>query len=252
MNRQFVALLVVMIAFGLGRTIAAQQAKPDPIALGANEYRTFLPAVLSAAQQTPDTFYTGDGTYYNATGAGSCSFDPSPDDLMVAALNAPDYNNAAWCGAFVEVTGPRGTVTVRIVDLCPECKTGDLDLSREAFARIADPIAGRVPIRWRIVSPALSGPIVYHFKDGSNPWWTAVQIRNHRNPIARFEYRTADGSFKTVPRVEYNYFVETAGMGPGPYTFRVTDIYGNTLTDSGIEFLENGDRSGSAQFPPKP
>jgi hypothetical protein len=34
--------------------------------------------------------HTGEGTYYNATGAGNCSFDPSPQNLMVAALNQVD------------------------------------------------------------------------------------------------------------------------------------------------------------------
>ena len=40
-------------------------------------------------------------TYYNATGAGACMFDPSPNDLMVAAMNAEEYTNAAYCGAFL-------------------------------------------------------------------------------------------------------------------------------------------------------
>jgi len=55
----------------------------------------------------------GDGTYYSADGTGNCSFDASPSDLLVAAMNAPDYANAAWCGACLEVTGPMGQVTVR-------------------------------------------------------------------------------------------------------------------------------------------
>src|SRR5689334_8902065 len=80
---------------------------------------------------------SGDGTYYDATGAGNCSFDATPDDLMVAAMNAPDYASAAWCGGCVEVTGPIGTVTVRIVDQCPECQKGSLDLSPQAFEKIA-------------------------------------------------------------------------------------------------------------------
>ena len=187
------------------------------------------------------------------TGAGACGFDPSPNDLMVTALNAEEYSTAAYCGAYVQVNGTRGSIIVRIVDLCPECLAGHLDLSREAFALIDDPVKGRVPITWRIVSPALSGPIAYHFKDGSNQWWTAVQIRNHRNPIAKFEYRTSGGQWVTVPRVSYNYFVQTnPGMGVGPYTFRVTDLYSNTLTDSGIPFVENGTVNGAGQFPPGP
>src|SRR5436190_1219322 len=71
----------------------------------------------------------GEGTYYDADGTGNCSFDASPNDLMVAAMNDADYHTAAWCGACVAVTGPAGTVTVRVVDRCPGCASGDLDLS---------------------------------------------------------------------------------------------------------------------------
>jgi expansin (peptidoglycan-binding protein) len=193
---------------------------------------------------------TGEGTFYAATGAGNCAFDATPDNLMVAAMNHTDYDTARMCGAFVEVTGPLDTIVVRIVDRCPECAPGDIDLSREAFALIANPADGRVPISWRIVSPNLEGPIVYHFKDGSNQWWTAVQIRNHRNPVAAFEYMDENGQFKALPRAMYNYFEEPSGMGLGPYTFRVTDIYGNTLTDSNIPLGNNVSVNGSQQFPP--
>jgi expansin (peptidoglycan-binding protein) len=56
-----------------------------------------------------------------------------------------------------------------------------------------------------------------------------------------------------VPRTAYNYFVQTdPGMGTGPYTFRVTDIYGNVLTDSGIPHIEDGMVNGGGQFPPGP
>ncbi len=77
-----------------------------------------------------------------------------------------------------------------------------------------------------------------------------MQIRNHSNPIAKFEYWNGS-QWVTVPRVSYNYFVQqNPGMGPGPYTFRVTDSYTHTLTDSGIPFIESGIINGAAQFPP--
>jgi expansin (peptidoglycan-binding protein) len=213
------------------------------------EYVIWLPLVFKG---NTNPIHQGIATYYDATGAGACMFDPSPDDLRVAAMNAEEYDQATACGAYVRVEGPEGHVTVRIVDLCPECKAGHLDLSREAFAQIAELALGRVDIRWQVISPPLTGPIAYHFKDGSNQWWTAVQVRNHRNPVAKLEYLNGEGQWVDVPRTSYNYFVQASGMGPGPYAFRVTDIYGNELVDHGIPHVEDGTVSGAEQFPPGP
>src|SRR5688572_24801643 len=79
-------------------------------------------------------FQAGIATYYDATGAGHCGYDASPNDMDVAAMNAQQFNNSAVCGACAEVEGPQGTVRVRIVDSCPEpeCQAGHLDLSRQA------------------------------------------------------------------------------------------------------------------------
>jgi len=219
-----------------------------------------VPAALASACapygriQPPDHYVTlqqGIATYYDADGSGACLFGPSPKDLMVAAMNADEYGNSTACGAYIRVTGPKGAVIVRIADLCPECRAGHLDLSREAFGLIADMAQGRVPITWQVLSPDLAGPIAYHFKNGSNQWWTAVQVRNHRNPVARLEYLTTDGHWQSVPRTAYNYFVQTRpAMGPGPYTFRVTDIFGSVLVDHSVLHRESGTVDGAGQFPP--
>ncbi|MBK9259418.1 MAG: hypothetical protein IPM54_06225 [Polyangiaceae bacterium] len=194
--------------------------------------------------------FEGEGTYYAASGDGACSFGPSADKpLLIGAMNAQDYNNSNVCGACAHVKGPNGEVTVRIVDLCPECVHGDIDLSPEAFEKLAPLVEGRIPISWQFVPCEVSGPIVYHFKEGSNQWWTAVQIRNHRHAIAKFEWQSADGVWHDVPRVDYNYFVDANGMGPGPYTFRVTDVEGGVVEDTGIPFIEAGDAPGKAQLP---
>ena len=191
----------------------------------------------------------GQATFYNATGAGSCRFDASPNDLMVSAINRPDFNTAAACGEYVQVNGPKGSVRVRIVDLCPGCASGDLDLSAEAFAMIANPLQGRVAITWQVVSPELSGPIAYHFLASSSQWWAEVQVRNHRNPVARFEYLKDGTTWIELPRMSWNYFEAATGMGKGPFSFRVTDVYGNVLTDNGIPLQPNATIDGAAQFP---
>ncbi|RYE84231.1 MAG: hypothetical protein EOO75_18370, partial [Myxococcales bacterium] len=186
---------------------------------------------------------------YDATGAGNCSFPATPGDLMVGAMNQTDYGGSAACGSCAQIDGPGGPVTVRIVDRCPECKPGDIDLSPQAFALLAPLDKGRIPITWRTVACPVAGPLVYHFKDGSNPWWTAVQVRNHRHPIASFEVKGADGQYRKIERLEYNYFVDPAGMGPGPYTFRVTDVLGHVVEDTGIAGGDDVDASGAGQFP---
>ncbi len=191
----------------------------------------------------------GDATYYDATGAGNCSFDATPDDLMVGAMNHVDYAASAVCGSCVHMSHPGGgDAIVRIVDQCPECPQGNIDLSMEAFSKLADPSLGRIHIDWTYVPCQVSGPIVYHFKEGSNSYWTAVQIRNARYAIAKFEVQK-NGSFVNVDRVDYNFFVDTSGMGPGPYVFRVTDVKGHVLTDMNVPFVDSGDAPGADQFP---
>ena len=240
----------IISTLAIGVILMASQRWSPAHSQTAASFEVWLPLLIKT---NPNLVHQGIATYYSATGEGACSFDPSPTDLMVAAMNAEEYENSAVCGAFIHAIGPKGEVTVRIVDLCPECQAGHLDLSEEAFAQIADLPLGRVPITWQVISPMLIDPIEYHFKDGSNQWWTAVQIRNHRNPIAKLEYLTAGGQWVNVSRTSYNYFVKTnPGMGPGPYTFRVTDSYGNILIDSGIPHVENGTVSGTSQFPPGP
>jgi len=196
------------------------------------------------------TMRAGEATYYGATGAGACSFDASPGDLMVAAMNLPDYAGSAVCGACAAVEGPSGAVTVRIVDLCPECASGDLDLSESAFATIADPKLGRVPITWRFVSCPVDGAIRYRFKEGSSQYWAGVQVRGHRNAVARLEFRDAGGAWREVARESYNYFVQDGGMGVGPLHLRVTDVLGHVLEDAGVPLLDAQEAPGSGQFPP--
>ncbi len=197
--------------------------------------------------------HSGEATFYfprtGPDSTGSCGFVLSPADTLVGAMNLVDYENSKMCGSCVGVTGPKGTVVVKIVDLCPECPKGNIDLSPQAFAQIADTILGRVPIQWQLLACDVNGPIVYHFKSGSSQWWTAVQIRNHRYPIFSLEYLSPQHSYQDMSRTNYNYFVVNGGIGPGPYTFRVTDIYGHELVDSAIVFDTTNDIPGHGQFP---
>ncbi|MFO0547856.1 MAG: expansin EXLX1 family cellulose-binding protein [Polyangiaceae bacterium] len=198
----------------------------------------------------PAFTHAGDGTFYDfADGSGNCSFPATPDDLMVGAMNHVDYAASAVCGSCVEIKGPSGnTIKIRVVDQCPECPEGDIDLSPEAFSQLADLGLGRIDIQWDYVPCDVTGPIVYHYKEGSNPYWIAVQIRNHRTAIAKVEAIDSSGNFVELPRADYNFFIDDSGLGEGPYTFRVTDVLGEVLVDDNIPFVDSGDASGAAQF----
>lgn len=191
---------------------------------------------------------TGEATYYDADGAGRCSLPAAAGERMLAAINGPDYAHAAWCGACLAVAGPLGAVVVRVVDQCPRCKHGDLDLSRDAFAAIAPLSAGRTKITWREVACPVTGPIAYQIKPGSNPQWLAIQLRNHRHAVARLEASDGRGAYRAMTRTDDNYFVAT-GVGPGPLALRVSDVHGHALDDGAIELAGGALRPGAAQFP---
>ncbi|KAJ2651580.1 hypothetical protein GGH99_007646 [Coemansia sp. RSA 1285] len=108
-----------------------------------------------ASSGNSETF-SGDGTYYTP-GLGSCG-ETNSDSDMVAAINAPQYgassgdpNSASVCGKCALVKGDKGQVKVKIVDKCPPCKHGDLDLSTAAFKQIGNTDDGRIPITWSFV-----------------------------------------------------------------------------------------------------
>ena len=190
----------------------------------------------------------GRATYYAADGSGNCSFDPSPNDLDVAAMDAPQWNGSAPCGECVFVQGPSGSVTVRIVDQCPGCETGHLDLSQQAFAQIADVALGNVPITWWVVPCNVTSPIAYRYKEGSSQYWTAIQVRNIRLPVTQLEWLD-HGAWSNIPRADYNYFIVASGVGTtGPIQVRTTAIDGEQLVDMLPSVQPALVVSGAAQF----
>jgi expansin len=204
-------------------------------------------SIVFSQVDSGNIIHSGQATYYAATGDGNCMFGPSPGDLMVVAMNNTEYDSSSVCGASIRVKGRLGEITVRIVDRCPECPVGNIDLSKEAFAKIDDTLRGRVPVTWWYVESQVTGPIKYRIKTGSNAWWIGVQILNHRTPIAKVE-ALVNGTWVTIPRMNYNYFVYASGLGAGPFTFRVTDFYGQQLTDSSIPLAPDVITSGQANF----
>ncbi|HKS98950.1 MAG TPA: expansin EXLX1 family cellulose-binding protein, partial [Rugosimonospora sp.] len=186
-----------------------------------------LPAA-SAGHAGIATFYTPGG------GTGNCSFPSLPADGLYVALSPPEYAAAGACGGYLDVTGRTGTVRVKVVDQCPGCAAGHLDLSRQAFARIDDPVRGQVPIRYTaVVNPQPAAALSFVVKTGSSQYWLAILVDGAGNPLSTVEVKVG-GGWQALARQDYDYWLAAGGAGKGPFTLRVTDTYGHQVTASGI------------------
>ncbi|KAL7224573.1 hypothetical protein ACSBR1_025942 [Camellia fascicularis] len=101
---------------------------------------------------------SGTATFYTNYVPSAC-YGNQNNGVMIAAASDPLWNNGAICGKKFRVTCTGATnpvpkpctgnnVTVKIVDHCPGCG-GTLDLSKEAFATIAKPVAGVIKIDYQ-------------------------------------------------------------------------------------------------------
>ncbi|TMR24996.1 hypothetical protein ETD86_02445 [Nonomuraea turkmeniaca] len=186
----------------------------------------------TAAVLVPAKVIRGKATFYELqSGAGNCSYPSPPAGNLYAALSPREYAAAAACGGYLNVTGPRGTVRVKVVDQCPECPAGHIDLSRTAFSRVANPGNGMVGVTYRPVrNPRVGRPLSFRVKEGSSQWWLALLVIDHGNPLTSVEVKAAGGAWRKLARADYNYWIAESGMGRGPFAVRVTDNRGHRVT----------------------
>jgi expansin (peptidoglycan-binding protein) len=185
-------------------------------------------AELSAAGPGTQT-----ATHYVLQGLPNCSYSP-PADGLYAALPPAEYASAAACGEYVQVSGPDGSVRVKVIDQCPDCAAGHIDLSETAFARLAPLSAGLVNVSYTpLADPPPPAPVSVEVKQGSSQYWLALLADNTGNPLASVQVQTPSG-WLPLARASYNYWIAQSGAGPGPFTVRLTDTQGHQATVSGI------------------
>ncbi|KAL4099163.1 hypothetical protein PRIC1_006973 [Phytophthora ramorum] len=196
-----------------------------------------LPAVALAGG---DSYFTGDGTSYTLgqVSAGNCNFmyDPGVGDNY-AALNSEQWDSTLNCGRCAEVScddsrcsDTSSTQTVYIVDKCPECSQGDLDLSPTVFKQLTGSDPSRYSIKWKFVDCPVSGNIQYCTKSGSSSHWLAVQPANFANGVASVKIANQD-----VTMVDSCfYFLLNGGsdVDISAVDIELTSISGETVTDT--------------------
>ncbi|APR80619.1 extracellular endoglucanase precursor [Minicystis rosea] len=206
--------------------------------------------------------------------AVNCSFDikghnpdvvahvPFGNGQFFGAMNTTDYDDAAVCGACVQVDrDDNRSVKVMIVDQCPSgsnpvCKPGHIDLSKAAFLEVGSQAEGYLgttnggaagKISWKYVPCETSEKISFRLKEASNQYWNQILVMGHRNPIAKVEVYV-NNAWQSGTRQSYNYWqIGNGNMGPAPYHVRVTDTNGEQV--EAMLNLQGGDQTSSVQLP---
>ena len=232
----------------------ADPAEPTPPATDPSSPPADTPAtppeVVPVGPVCDATAHAGLASFYSGEVPGhACGFGVYDANAMVVAVSPADFGIAAACGACMEATSTQGNVRVQVIDVCSGCATGDLDLCVSAFAQVGVAAMGTAEVTWRYVPCQTSGPIRYYFAPASNAWWFGAQVRNSANAIATFEVLLPDQTFLALTRTSYNYFVAETGLGEGPFTFRVRDVYGQELIDTGVMMAPDVEVPGAEAFP---
>lgn len=103
-------------------------------------------------------------------------------------------------------------------------------------------------VTWRVIALPTEDPVSFRFKPTSSQYWAEVQVRNHRYPISKLEV-LVNGSYMELTRKNYNYFAAPNGMGTGPFTFKITDIYGDVIIEKNIPLKTSAVVNGTGNFP---
>lgn len=89
--------------------------------------------------------------FYASRGVGACGSHVSVSDFVVA-LNAPQYGNlnavSKYCYKGITITARGKSVHATIVDACPECAYGSLDMSTSLFSYFASMDVGILTGTW--------------------------------------------------------------------------------------------------------
>ncbi len=177
---------------------------------------------------------------------GACEYGAT-SILYYAAMSAnvaPGDGKGQWqdgriCGDCAEVTvvtseGPK-SVLVRIMDECPDDDCG-IDLGGSAGAAIMVDGVGSYQGEWQFVScaghPEVSdGPPALYVKDGSNAYYSLVQVRNPNAATTSIQWQdtanTASTGTLDYPgsSVAANYFQVPASLLQGSSTYTLTFLF---------------------------
>ncbi|KAG1698173.1 hypothetical protein DVH05_015163 [Phytophthora capsici] len=221
-------------------------------------FALFASAATFAAVDASE-YFTGDGTAYTLgqSSAGNCNMMAALDFATTdyAALNNEQWDGLQNCGRCAEVScdddrcaDKSKSIVVQILDRCPECKHGDLDLSPSVFTALTGSTPSRYSVKWKFVDCPVSGNVNYCLKGGSNNYWTAVQPTNFATGVKSLQI---NGQDTTMLGSAYYYLLDGASQTQTDLTkmtISMTDVNGNSIEDT-VSLTADSCTEGSNQFP---
>ncbi|KAL4947629.1 hypothetical protein BDW69DRAFT_110226 [Aspergillus filifer] len=225
-------------------TTAAQEEKATSTSTASSSTQSSSSSSSKTSSASSSSATSGTATFYGGNlSGGTCSFTDYtlPSGITGVAYSGSAWDNAAECGACVEITGPNGnTVKAMIVDQCPECEATHLDLFESAFTTLASASAGEIDISYAIVPCSITTPLTLRNKSGTSAYWFSMQVLNANEAVKSLEVSTDGGStWQSTTRSEYNYFENSSGFGTESVDVRVTGVSGKVVEVKGVS-VESG------------
>ena len=193
--------------------------------------REGAPAYLLEAPETPHPgFCTG---YIGDMSSGRCGIAPVAEGILPCAISNEDYRAGMLAGAYLHVTAENGKTTDVLVTDTSAGASGHLDLHISAFEQLAPRDVGRLCAR--ALCPRIRAYACFYVLDHVYPIWSVERL-------------CADGTWAEVRRRSDNVFI-LSGAGEGPFTFRLTDIYGRSFVEENIPLCDGETVTGTQNFP---
>ncbi|CAH0476001.1 unnamed protein product [Peronospora belbahrii] len=211
------------------------------------------------AMTNADEYFTGDGTSYNLgqPSAGNCNMMSSLDfaTMDYVALNDAQWDGLQNCGRCAEVScvdercaDQSKSIVVQILDRCPDCRYGDLDLSQSVFKTLTGSTPARYRIKWKLVTCPVLGNVKYCLKGGSNSYWLAVQPTNVATGIKHLQINGKE----TIMLGSAYYFLLDGGSQTQTdlscMKIAMTDVNDNSMEET-VSLTADKCTEGTRQFP---
>ncbi|KAG7388747.1 hypothetical protein PHYBOEH_007700 [Phytophthora boehmeriae] len=212
---------------------------------------------IALVSALPTGTYEGYGTVYTLStpSSGNCNFMSWPSDATTkyAALNAEQWEETMNCGRCAEVwctdssCASQSSEIVYIMDQCPGCEYGDLDLSPDVFEGITGQSYTKLGIEWKFVDCPISKNVEYCLKTGSSEFWVAIQPANFVSGVQSLKI---NGQETTVIDSAYYFLIDGSGESVADLnavSISLTGVNGEVLEET-VSLSADACTEGSSQF----